>query len=310
MALPYDLYIRFLVTKGYQEPEEISEVLAKHNLPNKLDRQDFDRSYRYVEESLPNSIMRQIATKKYGDSFIQWMDKLKVGELWKAEERFYHPKYKIVKLVYDIHQDINLRTALNSLLIKGIPHTDLAQLMNAQYSSMLSDAHIRLYSDFFWNVTRMTREDWKTHLGALTARLRGILFTSLTESVEVVKSELGLPSKVNISDSLQYLFAKSYQKARHYLRYNSPENNKEARAWIGQVVVLADKYEKHRVGDVADFSKTLQMEFDYVENHFDSPDEATQKEVDQLNKVTDQSDSDGEETVRTVTKGKEGGSDK
>ena len=38
---------------------------------------------------------------------------------------------------------------------------------------------------------------------------------------------------------------------------------------------LADKYEKYRSADSSDFSKSLQMEFEYIDNEFPTPDEST-----------------------------------
>ena len=107
----------------------------------------------------------------------------------------------------------------------------------------------------------------------------GILFTCFSENLETVKAALELPSKTSSSDILQFLLSQSYQKAKQYLRFSSPDTNEEARKWISQVIQLSDKYEKHRTGDVEDFGKSLQMEFDYIDTEFMTPDEQSIKEL-------------------------------
>ena len=63
------------------------------------------------------------------------------------------------------------------------------------------------------------------------------------------------------------------------MKTNTPAGNKEAREWNKQVVALIDKFEKYRVSDSSDFGKELQMEFEYIDTEFPTPDEALLKEV-------------------------------
>ncbi|NDC22545.1 MAG: hypothetical protein EBZ49_00220 [Proteobacteria bacterium] len=268
MVTPYELYVRFLITKGCSE-SEINSDLKKLSL-QPLPTEEFSRHYDLVHSLTPTAISNQIISKKHEKDFMRWMHTLEVGTLWEEKD---------TKLVFDIHSDLKLRMTINALIMKNTGPTDICQLVNAKFSYMLKAEHIVLYNKYFWDPRRMTRAAWKAYLVGCGDFERNILFTALTEPADIVKTLLDLPSKVNVSDSLQYMFMNSYQKAKHYLRLNTKESNAEARAWIAMSLTLADKYEKHRKGDLEDFSKALQMEFEFIDSAFPTPDEGIKAEL-------------------------------
>lgn len=278
MALPYDLYLRFLVTTGLDEVAAVNERLDELGLPGVTEKQLVAQS-ELVSSVIPDSIQRQIDEGVYSSDFLKWMKILEVEDLWLYEKPFRNEQSRYTKLVYDIHQDPQLRLTLNALLMKGGKPADLAQDLSLKFSALLKEPHIDLYERFFWNVRRMTRRDWRSFLAGCGEREKAIYFVALTEPLDVLRTELELSSKISVSDTLQYLLTRSFQKAKQYLRLTTKDANAEARAWIDEVLKLADKYEKHRTGDVADFGKALQMEFDYTETDFPVPDSDTLRDL-------------------------------
>lgn len=278
MRKPYDLYIRFLITKGLSEDSDINDALKDLSLPE-VDTETIQTQYNLVFNNIPKPVAKQIETKVHDGDFLKWMKIFEVHELWMFERKYKDPDFNYLKLVYDIHSDPRLRIALNALLIKGIKPTDLAQILNLKYASMLKPEHVEAYKKFFWNFQALTRRDWRDYIDDCSDFEKSILFTCFSENLEAVKAALELPSKTSSSDILQYLLSQSYQKAKQYLRMSSPDTNEEARKWISQVIQLSDKYEKHRTGDVEDFGKSLQMEFDYIETDFMTPDDQSIKEL-------------------------------
>ena len=278
MARPYDIYLRFLVTKGLQETQQYNDELEKLCLPQVTDK-EIDFHYQFVNSVLPKPVQKQVETQHLEGDFRKWMKILEVDELWSFEKPFKTTDTQYIKLVYDIHSDPRLRLTLGALLLKGVKHMDLVQSVNLKFASMLKPEHLELYEKYFWNVKRMTRADWKSYLPRTDSSERSVLFICLAEDIEAVKVTLDMPAKTSVSDMLQYLLANCYQKAKHHLRLATPENNAEARKWIDEVLKLSDKYEKHRTGDMADFSKTLQMEFDYVDTEFMTPDDQMKDDI-------------------------------
>lgn len=281
MARPYDLYLRFLVTQGYDTFEKANAHLKDIGLIP-ITSKEFESHYELVHRYLPDRVFQQVRAQKFEGDFIAWMAKLDLKELWLGEPSF-RGKHggQDLSLVYGILQDPRLRITINALLVKGVLAPDIAPVVNPKFSSMLKEEHLNIYRKFFWNPQRMARSDWRAYLAEAGNYEKNILFVALTEPLDELKSTLDLPSKTNVSDALQYLLTQSYRKAKHYLQHASESANKEARAWIGQTVKLAEKYEKYRSGDVMDFGKELQMEFDYIESDFPTPDEQLLKEVQQ-----------------------------
>jgi len=278
MAKPYDLFCRFLVTKGASSVEEVNEQLKELGiLP--VTETEFDAQYDSVHNHVPGPVITQIEEQRLEGDFFKWMTLLELKELWSYEPKYRTDQTRWIKLAYDIHYDPQLRVALNALLIKGCKPTDIIQGVNIKFSSMLQERHIEVYRRFFWDPARMSRAAWRDYLGKAAEYERAVLFCALTEPLESVKALLELPAKTNVSDALQYLLTKSVQKAKEYLRVNSKEANVEAREWIDKVVLLTDKYEKYRSGNAADFGKELQMKFEYIETDFPSPDEDALREA-------------------------------
>lgn len=286
---PYDLYIRFIITKGVASCQDLNVELERLGL-HTCAEDEFKKAYEFVHKTVTTPVSTQIIEKKTHGEFYKWMKVLDVAELWDYERVFFKESARIIRLCYDVHHDPQLRITLNALLIKGCKHIDISQDLSAKFASMILPAHVAIYEKFFWNVRRMTRKDWRTYLRTCDEHETHILFTALTESLDVVRTTLDMPSRVSISESLQYLFTMSVIRAKRYLRLDHPAANAEARNWIKTVLVLADKYSKHRTGDAADFSKTLQLEFEYVEESFPTPDDALLSELKEKQKTLEEAE--------------------
>lgn len=274
MALPYDLYIRYLATTGLDDLKAVNEKLKEVRL-SPITQEDLDRSWAILHNVLSKALINQIESKIYGIDFIQNMNAVEVGELWfDVPGKIKTSDNKTaMKLLFDIHEDISLRTTLNALLIKALKIEEITRLLSAKFSLNLKETHLDLYSRFFFNPKRMTRGDWKSYLKICTANEKYIYFKALTESAEVLKTELDLPSTISVSETIQWLLTKSFQKAKTHMNSPTPGSDTEARAWIDKVVQLSDKYEKYRAADQQDFGKVLQLEFDFIDDTFETPDD-------------------------------------
>lgn len=277
---PYDLFVRFLITKGVIEPKEINDKLTREfGLPS-IDDVEFKNAFALVHDKTPPFISKRIVDKQYNHpEFYKWMGILEVRELWDYEKEFFKEHARYVKLVYAVHDDPKMRVTLNALLMKGSVEKDICQDINSKFSAMMKPEVVNTYRKFFWNANKMSRSAWRAYLRHTEEFETSVYFVALTENMEVLRTHLELPSKAAISENLQYLFTQSFLRARQLLRLNSPETNAEARRWIKLTADMADKYAKHRVGDAEDFSKSLQMEFEYVSNEFPTPDDMLLKEV-------------------------------
>jgi hypothetical protein len=273
MPTPSDLYTRFLITKGFNKSEELSSEMAIFNL-RPPDNASFERQIDLVYKTVPQQVVKQIETKKPGKDFLKWMEVLEVKPLWLCEQSFLDAAMKRkLTIVLGILDDQVLKMTVNTLLIKNVTPKDLVDLINLKFSAMMKEEYISFYRDFFFDPRRMTRKDWKIFLKGEKGKSLHLYFTALSDSIEVLKTELELPTTVNVTEPLQYLLMKSYQKAKLYLEHSTKEANSEARAWISQVNNLVDRYERYKTGDKADFAKQLQMQFDFIDEPFLTPEQ-------------------------------------
>lgn len=292
MPIPYDLYIRFLATKGMDDITQINESLQAIKLPD-VPQEDLDRQWELIHSALPINIVNQIERKCYSNDFMRNMNALEVSELWLYEAPFNKKEEgakelgPYMKAVYEIHQDGWLRLCINALLMKRVSLEEISRILSSKFSIVLKERQLDIYARYFFNTSQMTKAAWKSYIKRYTGKEAHIYLTALTESVEVLKTELDLPAIISISDSLQWLLTKSFSKAKTFINMGTLEANREAREWIDQVVKLTDKYEKHRSGDQHDFAKALQMEFEFVEEAFETPDDEIAQELGEKSRPKD-----------------------
>ena len=280
MAVPNDLYLRFLVSKDLTTEDEVNEILGCLLLP-KCGQKELDLHVDFLKTVLPKGVQSQLEHKSQGGAdFLHWMRVLEIQEFWQAEKPFVSTESRLlVKLACDIHDDPKLRVTINALLIKGVKAHDIMQAVQVKFATPLREQHIDLYRKYFFDPRRLTRSDWRRYLKELPDTEQRIYFMALTEPLDILKSELDLPAKVSVSAMLQGLLTRSYNKARVFLDDNGITSAREAREWINQCLLIADKYEKYRSADQTDFSQSLQLEFDFVDTHFETPDSETLREV-------------------------------
>lgn len=277
MTIPHELYIRFLVTLGYDSKDAINRNLRELNLPD-ISSDVYVRQAVFVQENLPKGVIAQIASKKFGPDFMKAMKAIDVDDFWYGEGNWakdFPQRRTDLKLTIDIHKDPLLRLTISALMMKGMNIGDIIPLIAGKFAAVLKENHLNLFKKLFFRHDTMTRGDWRKYLAALPAEEQNVFFLALTEDIDVVKTELGIAARISSSDSLQFLLQKSMQKAKNYLSLNTPTADKEARAWISQIVNLTEKYEKYKSSDTSDFSKALQLEFDYIDVQYPTPDNET-----------------------------------
>jgi len=295
MGLPHDRFIRFLATKGIDDIKDMNKALGLLKLPA-ISQEDLDEVWNLLHRTLSKNMINNIERKIYNSEFLKNMYVLEVGELWLMEAPFNRRDDRAkemnpcLRFVYSIHEDGWLRTNINALFIKNVSVEEISRILSAKFSMAVREKHLDYYRKFFFETSAMTRAAWKSYINSYKGKEYQIYFTALTDSVEVLKTELELPAVVSVSDTLQYLLTKSMTKAKTYLNMGSVEAGKEARAWIEQVVQLSDKYEKHRSGDQHDFAKALQMEFDFTEEDFGTPDADMAHELHEKTRPKDESE--------------------
>jgi hypothetical protein len=276
MATPHGLYVRYLVTTGIEDVETLNQRLQKDELPT-VSKADFEEAWEFIEKALPPFAFKQLEDKKYDKEFVRWMGVIQVQEPWAARSE---PNMGAAwKFITDLLQDKTVATAMTALLIKGMSNKDLVDTINAKFACGLKTSHAVLFAKYFANRTNMRRSDWKDYLPKLGGAARKIYFTALTETLDTLKNSLGFPAQVDVSLQLQDLLVKSYSKAKTFLESSDPDSNREARAWTSTVIALTGQYQKHKAGNSQDFAKNLQLEFDFVNHEFDSPDADTLKDL-------------------------------
>jgi len=287
--VPYDLYVKYLIT---QDEENVGGKLREYGLApvGSTYINDFEKKLRIA---LPTYIFNQIKEKRFlGSAFISEMDKIGLGEIWRTHPQFASGedrKHWIV--IDDTLRDPQVRVAIFALLMKGNDLQDIVGTVNSKFSTLLNVKHLEFIKKFFWNPHVMTRQAWRALLSSPEFSSKSAetntYFIALTEDMNTLKSHLGLPATISTSEVLQSLITHCHLKAKHYLQVTDNSGNMEARNWISKVTSLLAQYEKVKSADLRDFSKELQMEFEFIDTNFDTPDEELLREAKEKGKKKD-----------------------
>ena len=178
MTQPYELYIRFLATKGIEEVDEVNEQLKELSLPT-VRPEYFDKIYTFVHDSVPQPTSNQILSKRYDGDFLKWMKVIDVQELWLFEKKYRTQESTYIRLAYDIHTDPKVRHTVNALMLNNESLGDICQSVNNKYSYMLKPEHLKIYNKFFWNPAIMTRKAWKEYIRSCDNYEKSLLFLFL-----------------------------------------------------------------------------------------------------------------------------------
>lgn len=299
--VPYDRYVRFLITSGESEIDQINESLSELGL-FAISPLSFQAQLESIVTSLPDYIEKQRINKKFDYNYYRMMKPFDVQEAWSLMQPFCKDHTiiettRLMRTVKDINYDIQMRFALRALIFKGCEPKDICQDLNTKFSFGLKEQHVELYKKYFWDPSIMLRKDWKDYLKLCGNYEKALMFNVMSSDTEIVKAELGLPTKISVTDTYQKLFAQIQLKVQQYMAVNSPETNSEARKWIKILTDVGDKYKKYEKGSMDDFGKLLQLEFQYTENDFPMPDEMTRKLV--------ESKKPGQELKEGATSGKD-----
>ena len=281
---PHSVYIRYLVTTGLTDNKKINKKLKELGL-KPVDNGVIDDQQLYIMELLPDTAVKKFKSraKSKPKDWMRWMKIIGVQDMWYLDSRYRDfdiKKNEAASKSLDILHDKKLEVSINALLIKRMDISTITQTMNIRFQLDLTDLAIRTYRDYFFDHRKMDRSAWKAHLLECGDFEQHIYFMSLTEDVDSVKFELGLPSSVSVTEELGFLLKKSLQKSKQFLRSNTVSGGAEARRWITVSMSLADKYEKYRDADTTDFSNALELELVHDTDSFVMADEVLGKKFD------------------------------
>ena len=272
MIYPYDLYIKFLITKGL-DYDKICGVITDHGgiCPSEVEVQE--KSKELLDKHSPlvikDIILRNKVKIKDTVEFLQHMKLLEVSELWLLENGFCGEHKDSMKHAFDIFDNAKRRTELNCLLLNKRNSDDIEQIFMAQYNFTLRKRVLELYQKYFCNLNIMGKKDWVEYLRKENSTRKNLYLIAMNEDELRIKFELGFKTKIEYVKALDDIVATSYFKFKQNSSRNiNEENEKKARAWAKMLIDAGEKREKIQTGNMQEFSEALQMEFTFDEDQF------------------------------------------
>lgn len=266
MRLPHEQYIRFLITLNF-DYEDVLDNISDLGLVS-ISKEYFDSQKAILHSTkIPKSIKDFWVAKtkpKLPKNFLSHMNAIGLQEAW-----IYNlGKPSDFKISLDVVQDSDVSIYVRSLIAAGVAPAEISALINGKFGMVFPENAVTIFQSYFFQPLIMSRKSWGLYLEKLRPEEKNLIYLGITGQQVVLRAELGLPVKISVSEHYQKLHIFAMQKFETYKKTNSPDADQNALKWAQLAMSSGDKYEKLKVGDVADFGRDIQMEFDFIDTDF------------------------------------------
>ncbi len=272
MRLPHERYIRFLITSGL-DLEETNEHLLEKDLPQCPVGKDgqseyWEKQYDILFDSkVPKSVKNfweRDDKSKFPKGFFEYMNTLELKEAW----AYNVGKSKSFTIAVDALEDEDVCISVRALLSLRAKYDEISALINGKYGMIFPKDAVRIFQKYFFERKIMSRKSWRVYLDLIPTEHKYLIYKALVGKGVELRAELDFPNKISVSDHYQKLHIYALEKFNTYRASAEPNADQNAIKWAQILMSSGDKYEKLKLGDTADFSKDIQMEFDYIDTDF------------------------------------------
>lgn len=274
MKLPYNKYLQWLIITGKQDQDVVDEL---DNLGIVVPSNAVLAAYREKVASLPipNACFKRLQKKVVTDYDSVIFDKLGFKDLYSRKmgvgvTAFDQSPWTVVT---NILSDPSLRIAVECATIAGISTSDLVGMVQAGYKTVLTEEGITLFLDLYFDTTGLGKKEWRDFL-SLAAAYNSLVydkyFAALTKTKDQVMFLIGLPTKAAYADFLKNVLATASFKFKEYADTNTPDHDEYARKWAKIGFDAGARFDKYSSGDITDFARSIQTEFEYEEDVVDT----------------------------------------
>jgi hypothetical protein len=272
MGLPYRRYgVWYLLTHSADELKKHLDDLSLP-LPGSAALSQIESEASGL--MLPPRVRTLLAREKrlWDESSSTYLHKLGYGELYDWELKrpgLDHHMVSAWEACWKILHNPVARVAIESALLAKVPLPELAGSAAEMAGTQLTELTLELYCRQFFDHQAMAKSDWREYLKTSCASHAYVYLryqTALLRSKEETLYLVGLPTRTQLGQFLNQVLNTANFKFQRYAAHNSPESEKQARAWAKLGIEAGIRAEKFAASDITDFAKAIQAEFEYVES--------------------------------------------
>lgn len=287
MRLPNENYIRFLITNGLDSEETNEELQSLGFRSCPVDY--WDKQYKLLQAlKLPKQIKKfwKNPRPKFPAGFLEYMATIDLKEAW----LYNVGKSSSFGIAVDVAKDEDVRLVVQALLVRRADRNEIAAIINGKFGMAFPAEAVKLFEQYFFQVRIMSRDSWKAYLKTVDQEIKIILYKALSGKETEMRADLGVPTKISVSERYQKLHIQAMAKFEQLTNSNDPDTDAQALKWAALAMSAGDKYEKLKLGDASDFGKDLQMEFEYIDTNFPSIGEDAMDQIHDTNELGKKAD--------------------
>lgn len=268
MSLPFFKHLEWLCLEG-TKLKDIQSFYDNIQLPIPTEDDVAKAQDRVDKLMMPPGIKKRLQKMVFKDEDTPVWGRLGFEDLhrWRCNKATKH-----WSMVGKLLNHPLMRVGLDICIIIKLDLEKARLMLSNTYGLELSDEAVHLYMHYFGNFDNFTKTDWQEYLERLVEDqyVYTRIFAALTKPKDEVLHLCGLPSEKQFSDFLKNVLATASYKFNHYSRQNTVEADSVAMDWAKIGIVSGEKFEKFGAGDISDFAKLVQTEFEYITSPIDT----------------------------------------
>lgn len=265
MRYPYDLFIRFLITRK----ADVNATLTSFNLPQLTEKEIQDRSdllYANPPPSVQEYFNSNSSRVQNKDKFLEWAEIHNIRELWELQDEFQCGS-KDTEQACKLFADPQKRTALSILIIRAFDYDDIAEIFKHKFDLDLSKETFRLAQLYFFNFLHMRERDYINLIRNVSPEERHALqLASSPASKDFLSHKLGRVPSLSYDTILQDIMVSSYYKFKVCL--DEPLFDILAMKWATMAMKAGELKKKYGSGDKMGLMQQLELRFDFDQPEF------------------------------------------
>lgn len=273
MRYPYDLFLRFLVTRK----ADVNLTLERLGLPELTETEVLDKSV--LAYPMPKSV-RSFYQAEAGseiedkEAFIEWTHGHNVRELWEIQPEYKHSDLRKLtanstdmKDACDIFATPRIRTAFSLLVLQKFTTDEIVDTIGGHFELSLSAASINLAIKYFFDFTRLSPQDLHHLIHTLPAEQRDqYQLATKAQSREYTEFVIGKLPKLTFEEILHDIMVNSYYKFKSLV--DQPLMDGMAQQWAVMAMNAGEKKARWTKGDRTDIVEDIQLRFNFDQPEF------------------------------------------
>lgn len=246
MLYPYEHYLSLLFIKGYDNVVIRQRLKTLRLAPMPDDELEDKRNE--VFSFMPDGASKLLFPKskinlpEFVDKYSDFLKSLDIEDVIPTLKGQRNQAWDDAIL---IGADSTLRIPVQGLLLYGSTNEEILQVLSLKYGCTTTDEAIRLFTKYFWNISRMSRLEIYNYIAMMDSpKSRNLLLDAFHKKPEKIKWRLTGENILTLEAILKEIMNEAFGKFQTAVKSEDTESVHRVTKWADLAIKAAEKFDK------------------------------------------------------------------